>query len=176
MSADSEPLLPRVAAGDADAMRLCIERYGPLVWGLARRFLGGSSDAEDAVQDIFIELWRSAERFRAEVASEKTFVAMIARRRLIDRRRALGRKPATVDSGELQLGLDPPSEDAPTIRRMLGKLRDEQRQVLLMSACFGMSHGEIAEHSGMALGTVKSHARRGLMQLRSLMGGGEGAT
>ena len=86
-------LLPRVARGEETAVRECLSRYGDLIWSLARRLLPTSADAEDAVQDIFVEIWKNAERFNEQVASEKTFVVMLARRRLIDRRRKLGRSP-----------------------------------------------------------------------------------
>src|SRR3954470_14464574 len=88
------PLLGRVAAGDQQAVRECLARYGGLVWSIARRF--EAADAEDAVQEIFLDLWKSAARFDRQIASEASFVAMIARRRLIDRKRTRGRRP-TID-------------------------------------------------------------------------------
>jgi len=173
MSPTEPPLLlGRVAAGDRDAVRECIARYGGLVWSIARRF--EAADAEDAVQEIFLDLWKSAARFDRQIASEAAFVAMIARRRLIDRKRTRGRRP-TIDPGADLPAV--PSEgsgprtcaEASQAARALDKLRPEQRQVLLLSACHGMSHGEIAEHTGMPLGTVKAHARRGLMSIRAAL-------
>ncbi len=94
---ESDSTLLRIAAGDPDAPRACIARHGALVWALARRESGGChADAEDLVQEIFIDLWAHAGRFDPAVASEATFVALIARRRLIDRRRRLGRAAAGV--------------------------------------------------------------------------------
>ncbi|HEY1068798.1 MAG TPA: sigma-70 family RNA polymerase sigma factor, partial [Pirellulales bacterium] len=89
-------LLPRVAAGQPSAVDECLARYGGLVWSLARRHTNNTSDAEDAVQEIFIDLWRSAARFNPQAASEATFVAMIARRRLIDRRRKQSSAPQAI--------------------------------------------------------------------------------
>ena len=86
-------VLPRIAAGDPAAVADCIARYGGLVWSLARRFLGNMTDAEDAVQDVFIELWKNAARYDPGLASEPTYITMIARRRLIDRKRRTGRVP-----------------------------------------------------------------------------------
>src|SRR5215813_10857739 len=97
-------LLARVAGGDPGAVRDCLARYGGLVWSIARRFEGG--DAEDAVQEIFLDLWRSAARFDPQIASEPAFVAMIARRRLIDRRRTRQRRPITE-----AIAADPPAAD-----------------------------------------------------------------
>ena len=82
-----DTLIGRLAAGESGAPAECMERFGGLVWALARRFSTNSADAEDAVQEIFSSLWQNADRFDPSIASETTFVGMIARRRLIDRRR-----------------------------------------------------------------------------------------
>ena len=76
----SESLLEKIASGHRSAVSDCVNRYGGLVWSLARRFTATQADAEDAVQEIFISLWKSAERFDSSKSSEMTFVAMIARR------------------------------------------------------------------------------------------------
>jgi len=81
---DETPLLPKVARGDQTAVVECLKRYQNLVWSLARRSCVDRESAEDAVQDIFLKLWKIADRYDASVASETTFVAMIARRTLID--------------------------------------------------------------------------------------------
>ncbi len=168
----TEPVLGRVAAGDPNAVRECLARYGGLVWSIARRFEG--ADAEDAVQEIFLDLWKSAARFDPGIATESAFVAMIARRRLIDRKRTRGRRPTIDPVHELPAvasdhsGPDTCAE-ANQAARALDQLRPEQRQVLLMSTAGGMSHNEIAAQTGMPLGTVKAHARRGLMSIRAAL-------
>jgi RNA polymerase sigma-70 factor (ECF subfamily) len=86
----SDPILVRVAAGDGTAVRACQDTFGGLVWSIARRMLGATAEAEDAVQEVFIELWRSAGRYDPERGTEVQFVATIARRRIIDRVRRLG--------------------------------------------------------------------------------------
>jgi hypothetical protein len=84
------PLLPdllqRASRGDAAAVKECVSRFGPLVWGLARRMSPTRADAEDAVQDVYLDLWAHGDRFDPARASPELFVAVIARRRLIDRR------------------------------------------------------------------------------------------
>ncbi len=170
------PLSPiqRVAQGDPDAVRDCIQSYGGLVWSLARRL--APTEAEDAVQEIFLDLWRNAKRFDPDVASDVTFVAMVARRRLIDRLRARTRRKDGRDTDAVSDELPDPSADraevcaeAALAHRALLRLRPEQRQVLLLSTHDGMSHEEIASALGMPLGTVKAHARRGLIRVRELL-------
>ena len=170
------PLLPRIAGGDRSAIRDCIARYGGLVWSLARR--AAQNDAEDAVQEIFVDLWKSAARFDPDLGNEVTFVATVARRRLIDRRRQRQRRPETEsfgDAGEATAvsssGVAPEmGAEAALAARALDQLRPEQRQVLILTACHGLSHEEVATSTGMPLGTVKAHARRGLIRVREALG------
>src|SRR5580700_12012752 len=89
----STSVLQRIASGDSAAVRDCIEQYGALVWSLARRLTRTPSDAEDATQEIFLDIWRSAGRFDAKQGSDRVFIAMIARRRLIDRLRKTTSEP-----------------------------------------------------------------------------------
>lgn len=171
-----EPLLPSVAAGDRPAMEACLERYEGLVWALARRMLGDGPEAEDAVQDVFIELWKSAGRFDVRAGSESTFVVTVARRRLIDARRRKARRPAW-DPIET-LTVEPAAETAePTLLddaglRALTALRglpEEQRRLMEWALADGLSHSEIAGRTGTPLGTVKSLIRRGLARVREAL-------
>ena len=166
-------LLPRVATGDAAAVRECLARYGGLVWALSRRFSASPMDAEDAVQEIFLDLWKSAGRFQPQLGSEVTFVATIARRRLIDRRRRLRRSPPTeilndAIPNESAMPADLGAEAA-LAARALEQLRPEQRQVIILTTCHGLSHEEVAAYTGMPLGTVKAHSRRGLLVVREAL-------
>lgn len=165
-------VLPRLSSGDPGAAEECLDRYGALVWSLARRHTVSSADAEDAVQDIFLDVWKNAGRFDATRASEAAFITMIARRRLIDRRRRSHRRPQTLslDVGfELADPLARQPEAAAEVglaARAIARLEPKERQVVLLSAHQGMSHSQIAAHTGMPLGTVKTYARRGLMRVR----------
>lgn len=174
----SSSLLVRVAQGDADAVGSCIDRFGPMIWGLARRMFRDARQAEDCVQEIFIELWRSAGRYDPERSSEKTFVAMIARRRLIDLRRRLSRFGPSEPLDEQQLGGDDDGlsrvdleDEAARAAAALEELRPEQRDVLKLSVHEGLSHQQIADRLRMPLGTVKSHIRRGLERVSALLRG-----
>lgn len=159
-------------------MRECIDRYGGLVWSLARRFAAGDADAEDAVQEIFVNIWRSADRFDPGVASETTFVAMIARRRLIDRARSRGRQPASevmteatpVPMGAVSNPVEV-SDEAQRAGRALERLTLDQQKVLRLSVYQGLSHEQIAQATGLPLGTVKTHIRRGLIRVREMLEG-----
>lgn len=169
-------ILERIAAGDPSAIDECIDRYGGLVWSLVRRLGSDDADAEDAVQEIFIELWRTASRFDSEVTSEATFVTMIARRRLIDRYRKRARQAGTVPIGEDSLIVSAEveervelAEEVARARELLAKLRPEERQVLELSINQGLSQSQIAQVMSLPLGTVKTHARRGLLRLRQLL-------
>jgi RNA polymerase sigma factor (sigma-70 family) len=172
-------ILQRIAAGDRAAVQQCIDAYGPLVGALARRMGLVGGEAEDAVQDIFVALWRSAERFDPALAAENVFVAMIARRRLIDVRRRIGRRVEGVasEAGESLASGERPAieqlavrDEGARARAALSELRPEQRRVIELSVLEGLSHQQIADSTGMPLGTVKTHARRGLQRVRELLG------
>lgn len=170
-----EPLLPRIAAGDERAVRDCVARYGALVWSLARRWSPDGSEAEDAVQEVFIDLWRTAARYDASRTSEAGWVAMIARLRLIDRARRRERLPAlesipddfdVASESERDLDREWRAEQA---RAVLRELPPAQRRMLELSLLHGRTHDEIARETETPLGTVKSHIRRGLQRARDLL-------
>jgi RNA polymerase sigma-70 factor (ECF subfamily) len=173
----AEVILHRITRGDKTAVQDCLNKYGGLVWSLARRMSASQEDAEDAVQEIFVDIWKNAQRFDSAQASETTFIAMIARRRLIDRLRYAKRRistdslediaaePQNRGDEELQTGIE--ARDA---ARALQQLRPEQRQVLQLSIVQGLSHQEISDATGIPLGTVKTHARRGLLKVREFLG------
>lgn len=173
----AESILKRVAAGDSAAVDECLRQYGGLVWSLARRFSNNHAEAEDAVQEAFIDIWRSAGRFDESMGSESTFITMIARRRLIDRHRKRTRQidasalyEETVPAGEEQKDRLEIADDAARAREALGQLRTEERRVLELSIYEGLSQSKISEVTQMPLGTVKTHARRGLIRLREMLG------
>lgn len=172
----SNSILSRIAAGDADAVDECLKDYGDLVWSIAKRFSKSNADAEDAAQEVFVELWQKAARFDPEIASETTFIAMIARRRLIDRLRR-ARSNIEVESLDLDVFTHAGDsqhdaelqDEAAKVAKCLERLPDQQQQVIAMSVHQGASHRVIAQQLDIPLGTVKTFARRGLIQIRDCM-------
>lgn len=154
--------------------------YGGLVWSLARRFSRSAADAEDASQEIFLEIWKSAARYDPAQGSEAVFLTTIARRRLIDRMRTAKRRPVTEEFDE-DFTIDP-ARDVPDsgalaaesaiAQRALAQLGAGEREILLMGIVEGMSHSEIATATGKPLGTVKTQLRRGLIKIRALLDSG----
>jgi len=173
----ADSILQRIAAGDSAAVDECLRQYGGLVWSLARRFSNDHAEAEDSVQEAFIDVWKSAARFDESMGSEATFITMIARRRLIDRHRKRTRQVDTsalyeesVPAGDEEKDHLEIADDAARARQALDQLRTEERRVLELSIYEGLSQSKISEVTQMPLGTVKTHARRGLIRLREMLG------
>ncbi len=170
-------ILERIANGDRTAVAECIDEYSGLIWSLSRRFLGNESDAEEVVQEIFVELWQKASRFDPEVAAEVTFVSMLARRRLIDRRRSIDNQPPSESFDERESCLTDDAQrvieasvEVRNVIDVISTLKPEQQEVINMASWLGMSHGAIATQTGLPLGTVKSHLSRGLSRIRKVLG------
>lgn len=171
-----QSLLQQVAAGQSHAVADVIDTYGGLVWSLARKYFGRSAEAEDAVQDAFIAVWKAADRFDPEIAAESTFIAMIARRRMIDQLRKEGRR---IDAQPLESSPEPENESndrladeeqVETVLKVIDELDPPQPEVIRHSLMDGLTHPEIAEKTGLPLGTVKTHIRRGLIKVRQALG------
>ncbi|MEO1170954.1 MAG: sigma-70 family RNA polymerase sigma factor [Myxococcota bacterium] len=173
----NETLLERIGRGDTAAVQACIDAYGGLVWSVARRFLSNRADAEEAVQEIFLEIWSTASRFDPKRGSESAFIGTIARRRMIDRLRKAKRTPALVaiDDQDHQSHDESRVEAAAemaNVHRAMTTMPPEQQNVVKMATWLGMSHSAIAKKTALPLGTVKSHLRRGLNQIRAALGEG----
>lgn len=171
-----DPVLPRIARRDPRATQELLDRYGSLLWSIARRFATDPADAEDAVQDILLDLWTKADRFDPSVGAEASFITMVARRKLIDRyrRRAARPQPQALDEAHdvpapEAVATADRTEDVTRVLDVMRELPGERRRVLDLALRVGLTHDEIASKLGLALGTVKSHARRGLMQIRDAL-------
>lgn len=173
----SPTILQRIAAGDTAAVDECLEKYGGLVWSLAKQLTRTQDDAEDATQEVFVELWQKASSFAPDKSSESTFIAMVARRRLIDRLRRDERRPMTASVSSDSIDLSEAvtvdraelADEAAKAARCMEKLSKEQQRVITLSVHHGLSHQSISGKLSMPLGTVKSYARRALLQLRECM-------
>jgi len=170
-----EPLLPRIAQGETEAVQAFIERYKGLIWWLVRQ-MSAERDAEDAAQEIFVDLWSNAARYDPTRSSEAAFVAMVGRRRLIDRQRKSGRRPmeTSLDAMEVEFaGFGSSSVEAIAEASLAGdairQLDVKERRVLAMSVYQGFSHSEIAYRTHLPLGTVKTYVRRGLGRVREAL-------
>jgi len=167
-------LLKRIAAGEQQAVEDCINKYGNLIWALAKRYSQNHEDAEDAVQEVFTEIWKNASRYDETKAVESTFITTIARRRLIDRLRKVYRRPQTcsIENTFITNSCEPTvfqQMQAKEIIKAMRILRPEQRELMFLNIYDGMSHGEIAARTGVPLGTVKTHIRRGFEKVRQFM-------
>jgi RNA polymerase sigma-70 factor (ECF subfamily) len=167
-----EPILPRLAAGEPRAMNECIDRFGGLVWGIVRRSVKDQADAEDLVQEVFTEIWRKAGFYDPDVASEATFIALVARRRAIDHLRRQGRQSgfepleAAESIPDSAAPAAPVHCDAEAVKSSIASLPEETRGLFRMFFEEGFTHPEIAGKTGLPLGTVKTRLRRGLLTLR----------
>lgn len=172
----AESILQRVARGDQSAVEECLSQFGGLVWSLAKRLSKTDADAEDATQEIFLEIWKNSVKYDSSISSEATFITMIARRRLIDRHRKQTRTLDTVSMdadfnspGEVEPDRVEIAEEATRARECLQQLRPDERKVLELSVFHHLSQAKIADMLEIPLGTVKTHARRGMIRLRELL-------
>jgi len=185
-------LMQRVAADDEAAIEELYARFGARVFQSARQVLRTRAETEDAVQEVFVRLWQTADRFDPQRAKLVTWVMLITRRHLIDRLRRQSARPersgldeTRLDDGRTtsaagwnrsdgRLGVDEEaSESRERLRRQLQRLPELQRTVIERAYLQGFSLREIAAQLDAPLGTIKSALSRGLAKLRELEGGGE---
>jgi len=180
---DLDALLAKIAERDRDALRALYGRFATAVFSLARRILSDGTEAEDVLQEVFVQVWREATSFDRSRGSVPAWLMSIARNRSIDRLRSRRRKDAAQRDKELTDLLEPVpgvDEDVATmsdvgrVRHALATLPEVQRQALLMSYFGGRSHSEIAAAIGVPIGTVKSRIAGGLQALRAALGRTEG--
>ena len=168
-------LMQRVAIGEEEAVAELYDRFGPLVFKLSRQFLTNTAESEDAVQEIFVRLWQTADRFDPRKAKLVTWVMLITRRHLIDRIRKKTVRPKQQELGE-HLG-ESATDASPTSKIWLGErnqmllqqlqtLPELQRTVIERAYFQGFTLREVSRQLGAPLGTVKSALSRGLLRLR----------
>ncbi|MDP7009494.1 MAG: sigma-70 family RNA polymerase sigma factor [Phycisphaerales bacterium] len=168
-------LMRRVALGEEEAVAELYDRYGALVFKLSRQFLTSTAESEDAVQEIFVRLWQTADRFDPRKAKLVTWVMLITRRHLIDKIRKKTVRPKQQELGE-HLGetatdSPPPSkiwleERNQMLLQQLHTLPELQRTVIERAYFQGFTLREVSRQLDAPLGTVKSALSRGLLRLR----------
>ena len=167
---DDASLLALVQRGDEPAMASLFDRYSKVVYSVALRVLRDPASAEDVLQEIFMQIWRSPDSFVATRGSLGGWLAVVSRNRSID---ALRRKRPTDNVDEMALASPYNLADEAERNAMIGKAREvivtlpaEQRKTLEMAFFDGLTHSEIAEMTGDPLGTVKTRIRSALQSLR----------
>lgn len=168
-------LLQRVGEGDRPAFELLYRRYARAVLGLALRRLGDRGRAEEAVQETFASVWRSASSYRPERGPGAPWLYAVARHAIVDRFRVRADIPA--DIPEAATDEPGPAELAESsfvswrIHRALEELPENERTVLELAYWGGLSQSEVAEYLNVPLGTVKTRTRTGLRRLADLLEG-----
>ncbi|MET0607765.1 MAG: sigma-70 family RNA polymerase sigma factor [Gaiellaceae bacterium] len=171
-----EALLSLVASSDDQALAELYDRFGRVAYGLALRILRDETLAQDAVQEAFLAIWRSADRFLAERATASTWILTLVHRRSVDLVRREDRRrgeplesagepaaPETVED-EATLGFE-----RRVVQEALSRLQPEQREALELGYYGGLTQSELAERLGLPLGTIKSRMFTGLSRLRELL-------
>lgn len=171
--ASDEQLLARAAEGDREAFAALYDRHAPRVLGLLVRMLGQRGDAEDVLQETFLQAWRQAPRFDAGRSPGLAWLFVIARSRALDclrRRRAPDAPPAATERAAPAEPAGVETLDAALpARAALARLPEEQRSAISLAFFAGMTHEQIALQQGLPIGTVKTRIRRGMIALREYL-------
>jgi RNA polymerase sigma-70 factor (ECF subfamily) len=173
VSSDGE-LIQRAADGDRSAFEQLYRRYARPVFGLALRRLGDRGRAEDAVQETFASVWRSAGSYKPERGPGAPWLYAVARNAIVDRARGRSDIPAEIPD-EPAHGPGPGDQAeqnwvAWRVHRALEELPEREREVITLAYWSGLSQSEVAEFLGLPLGTVKTRTRAALMRLADVLG------
>jgi RNA polymerase sigma-70 factor (ECF subfamily) len=181
---DEAALLARIAGGERAALRSLYDRLSGVTFAVALRILTSRPEAEEVVQDCFLDVWTRARLYDPARGSARTWVVSIARNRAIDRLRSRGGAAKATDAARAEAALavegTTPLETAERrqarerIQAALAELPAEQRQVLELGYFEGLTQSEIAERVGEPLGTIKSRVRAALEKLARTLADGAG--
>mgnify|MGYP001548144263 CR=1 FL=1 len=175
-------LLARVAKRERAAFEQLYDRYSNILYATAMKFLKEDADAQDVVQDVFIQIWDKAKLYDPAKGKPLTWALTLTRNRSIDRIRAIQRRTRLRDDFEKETVVDESegvrealsgvdaSEKSQILRDAVGRLSPEQRNVIELAFFSGFTQSEIADRLGEPLGTIKARARRGLMKLKEILG------
>ncbi|MHC5260234.1 RNA polymerase sigma factor [Streptomyces sp. UC4497] len=165
-----------LASGDVACLAEVYRRWAPLVRGLAQRALGDRSEAEDVMQQVFLAAWRGRSGYRPELGPPSAWLTGIARHRVADALAARSRRAALFEAAAgrhaASVGREPATDagmdtvvERLVLSQELARLPSTQRTVLRLTFYEDLTQPQIAERTGWPLGTVKSHARRGMRRL-----------
>jgi RNA polymerase sigma-70 factor (ECF subfamily) len=167
-------LIQRAADGDRTAFEELYQRYSRPVFGLALRRLGDRGRAEDAVQETFASIWRSARTYRPERGPGAPWLYAVARNAIVDRARGRAEVPAEVpEEASSEPGPGDLAEQSWVswrVHRAMEELNEREREVISLAYWSGLSQSEVAEFLGIPLGTVKTRTRAALMRLADILG------
>jgi len=169
--------MPRIAQGERAALRALYEATSPKLFALCLRILSDREEAEDVLQDVYVTIWRRADRFDPARAGVTAWISTIARNRAIDRLRARGPLARAEPVEGLELADDQPAadvtlelaDDAARLEACLGELDERTRRVIRTAFFEGVTYEALALRMETPLGTVKSWIRRGLARLRGCL-------
>ena len=170
-------LAARLVRGDESALEVVYDRWSALVHTYALRALGDAHEAEDVTQQVFVSAWRSRHTLTPSASALPAWLIGIARHKIADVRAARARDArrseavAALPALDVDQSADEEVAERLVVRQAVDELPDPRRTIVLLSFWQGLSHTEIAETVGLPLGTVKSHARRGLIQLHQQLEG-----
>ena len=171
-------LLGKVARGDETAFEQLYDRVAGAVYGLVRRIVRDPAQSQEVVQEVLVEAWRSASRYRPDQGSALAWIMTLAHRRAVDRVRAeqaASDRQAKLARSDRQIAYDEVAEDVEErldrerVRRCLGTLTDLQRESVALAFYQGYTYREVAELLTVPLGTVKIRMRDGLIRLRDCL-------
>ncbi len=176
MDADSE-LFAGVVRRDREAFGSFYDRWASILFGVCLRILEDAAEAEEVLQEVFLQVWTDAARYDARRVSIRTWLFTIARSRALDRRRSRNGSGRRVAAGE-RLPEPPGTADSGAgsplrqhVSRRMGRLTVKERTVLVLAWFEGLTQEEVASRLGEPLGTIKGRARAGLAKLQSLLAG-----
>jgi RNA polymerase sigma factor (sigma-70 family) len=170
-----EELLEAIARGDDSALAALYDRFGRLAYGLAYRILRDQALAEDAVQEAFLAVWRSADAYRRERAKPGTWILTLVHRRAVDLVRREDRRRSEPLEEAPEIVAAPVADEVDlrerrtAVQAALAQLPEPERQALELAYYGGYTQSELAERLGVPLGTVKSRMFSGLSRLRELV-------
>ncbi len=174
---DAEALVRRLAAGDQAALGEFYDRFAALAHGLCLRILRDAGEAEDAVQEVFVQVWRQAARYDRSRGTPEAWLCTIARSRALDRvRRRTARREDNAAEPPVVATETPRHEHALAVRKALAALSEDQRRALELAYYDGLTQSEIATKLGEPLGTVKTRIRTAMLRLRDTLGPFQGGT